>query len=228
MAASWIRWFGIWRRGGVVLVARVAWDRMSDRVLEHRAGIRSVGLVPIESLLAHWTDCHDYFPSSFRALKRVLDDLDIQAVDVFVDYGCGMGRALVLAARMPFSRLYGVEVSERLLDVARRNLQAALAPSRLADVTLVAGNALNFRLPAAASVLYFYNPFHGGILSAVMADIERSLHESPRPLRIVFNNPAHFRKVEGQYPWLRAAQVYDFEYPIVVYEADVAGPLLAA
>ena len=42
--------------------------------------------------------------------------------DVFVDFGCGKGRVLFLAARYRFARIIGVELSERMAEQARRNL----------------------------------------------------------------------------------------------------------
>lgn len=222
MAAPFGRIVKAWRRGGAGLAARVALDRVADAVLERRLGIASGGLVVIESLLDEWTDCHDYFPSSIRAFNRVLRDLQVRPDDVFVDYGCGMGRTLVLAARFPFRTLLGFDVSPQLLAVARENLQRAVPAPRRGDLALVQADARAFRLPDDATVLYLYNPFHGEILSAVFDDIARSLRAHPRRLRIVFNNPAHFRKIQARYPWLAQRREYAFEYPIVVYEADAA------
>lgn len=219
MAAPFGRLVKAWRRGGLPLAARVALDRLADAALERRLGIRSGGLVPIESLVAEWQGCHDYFPSSIRAFNRVLRDLRITQDDVFVDYGCGMGRALVLAARAPFRALIGFDVSERLLAAAHDNLRRTVPEARRASITVLHCDARDFRLPGDATVLYFYNPFHGEILAAVFADIARSLRDHPRRLRIVFNNPSHFRQVEAQYPWLRVRGEYRFEYPIVVYES---------
>ncbi|MES2936335.1 MAG: class I SAM-dependent methyltransferase [Pseudomonadota bacterium] len=228
MAAPFGRLVKAWRRGGAPLAARVALDRLADAVLEWRLGIHSGGLVAIESLVAQWNGCHDYFPSSIRAFNRVLRDLQVREDDVFVDYGCGMGRALVLAARAPFGALVGFDVSEQLLAVARENLRRAVPTARRERIAVLHCDARAFRLPEAATVLYFYNPFHGEILAAVFADIARSLRARPRRLRVVFNNPSHFRQVEAQYPWLRVRMEYRFEYSIVVYEADAAALPAAA
>lgn len=218
MKLEWLRIVRAWRRGGVALATRVVGDRLADAVLERRMGIRSRGLVPIESLLEHWRDCHDYFPTSIRAFSRALAELQISERDVFVDYGCGMGRVLVLAAGAPFSQLIGVEVSADLLRCAERNVQAALGAHH-GRVLLVHCDAREYRLPDTATVLYFYNPFHGEILRSVLADVERSLRECPRELCILFNNPAHLVPLEAEYPWLRRVREYRFEYAMVLYSA---------
>ena len=41
---------------------------------------------------------------------------------VFVDLGCGKGRALLLASRFPFKEIIGVELSATLCEIARRNI----------------------------------------------------------------------------------------------------------
>ncbi|WP_197330777.1 SAM-dependent methyltransferase [Ralstonia syzygii] len=228
MAASTHRLMNAWRRGGPALALGVVLDRLIDAVLERRLRIRSGGLVPIESLLAHWGGCHDYYPSSIRAFNRVLRDLDVTGDDVFVDYGSGMGRAIVLASRFPFREVIGVEASARLHGTAQANVGRTIPATERARVHLVHCNARCFRLPDTASVLYFYNPFHGDILRTVFADIEQSLRLRPRRLRIVFNNPAHFRLIELDYRWLRRAREYPFEYPIVVYEATSASTFSGA
>ena len=221
MLAQLKRFVNAWHRGGIRLVVQVVFDRLADAFLEPKHSIRTGGLVPIETLIERWDDCHDYFPTSIRAFNRVIRDLAVEPDDVFVDYGCGMGRVLVLAARHPFRSMIGVEVSEELLRSARQNIGQALAPRDQSRVELVHQNARDFRLPDTASVLYFYNPFHGDVLRKVFAEIERSLRAQPRRLRIVYNNPTHFRRIESQYVWLAQHREYSFEYSIVVYEATV-------
>lgn len=227
MAATLSRLRKAYKRGGIRTLAHVIADRLADRVLEMKLGIRTAGLVPIETLLAQWRDCHDYFPTSIRAFRRVMTDLQVNAGDVFVDYGCGMGRTLVLAAAHPFGRVVGIEISADLVGRARTNLASALGAADRGRIELVHADARSFRLPDDATVLYFYNPFHGEILASVFGDIERSLRQRPRRLRLVFNNPVHFERMEAGYPWLDRTREYRFEYSIVVYEAR-AGAIASA
>lgn len=219
MTAQTDRLVKAWRRGGLGLAFKVALDRVLDALLERRLHIRSGGLVPIESLITQWEGCHDYYPSSIRAVNRVLRDLHVTGNDVFVDYGSGMGRTIVLASRFPFRELIGVEASGDLHRAALTNLLRAVPEPERSRIDLLHGDARHFQLPDTASVLYFYNPFHGEILRTVFSDIERSLRLRPRRLRIVFNNPSHFRSIEGDYSWLKKSREYHFEYPIAVYEA---------
>ncbi len=61
-----------------------------------------------------------YMPSSYLALHEafVSGAVDCRG-QVLVDYGCGMGRALLVAATQPFRKTIGVEASPHLADCAR-------------------------------------------------------------------------------------------------------------
>jgi SAM-dependent methyltransferase len=213
-----------WARGGVRLAARVILARLADSVQERVLRIRSAGLVPIESLIPQWRDCHDYFPTTIGDFRRVLNDLAIDANDVFVDYGCGKGRVLILASAYRFAGIIGVEISEVLAAAARVNVDRALRADAHARIAIVNCNARDFAVPHDASVLYFYNPFHGDILRAVFERVRRSLHENPRRLYVIFNNPRHFEAIERDCPWLVRKRTYRFEHDVVVYEARVEIP----
>jgi len=112
-----------WQRGGTSLAARVMLDRACDFCWEHYFGVDSAGLIPIETLLSEWHGCHDYFPSSRKPFHSLMALIDVHAGrDVFVDFGAGKGRALLMAAQYPFKRVVGIEISEALCREARRNV----------------------------------------------------------------------------------------------------------
>lgn len=206
-----------------LLAAKVAVDRVADYVQERRLGIRSGGLIPIETLMEDWEGNHDYAPTSIRAFRAFIGSVEIEAGrDVFVDYGCGMGRVLALAAEYPFRRVIGVEVSQKLAAAARRNLDNYRGERRCHDIEIWCGSAEDFELPADASVLYFANPFHGRVLVEVFERVRRSLEARPRRLRVIYNNPVHFLKLEGDYPWLEAKRRFSFEHDCIIYESTAA------
>jgi SAM-dependent methyltransferase len=208
------------RERGPLYALRLLRRYVEDRIGEQRLGFRSGGLIPIETLVAEWRDCHDYYPSAVRDFRTLLDALAIQPHDVFVDYGAGLGRTLALAAEYPFARIVGVEIAPALAAAARANLSRALPAARRATVEVWEGDAAHYRLPADATVLYVYNPFHGAVLRRVLAEIGRSLEAAPRRLRVVFNNPRHFVPLAHEFPWLRVARTFRFEFACIVCEAD--------
>ncbi|MDP9106713.1 MAG: class I SAM-dependent methyltransferase, partial [Candidatus Eremiobacteraeota bacterium] len=207
------------RRRGPLHALRVLRDRIDDHIASRRLGMNPAGLIPIETLVPHWQDCHDYFPSMIGHVRRVLDALAIGPGDVFVDYGAGMGRTLALAAAYPFERIIGVEIAPSLIAVARQSLRRAVPPHRLGAIELWEGNAADYRLPDDATVVYLYNPFHGSILRGVLADIRRSLDAAPRRMAVIVHNPRHFAPIAHDYPWLRCVRTFEFEYECRVLEA---------
>jgi SAM-dependent methyltransferase len=208
-----------WQRGGARLAARVALDCGADAVLERWLGIRGAG---------PGAGSPGRFPVSIRAFHAVLRDLDVREHDVFVDYGCGTGRALVLAAHFPFRELVGFDVSGRLIAVAHGNLLNALPDARRRDVLVLHCDARAFRLPDTATVLHLGDRFEGELAASVFADLERSLRARPRRVRLVFNDPARFRDAGARYPWLAHERDYGFEPPVAVYSADPAALAAAA
>ena len=209
-----------WQRGGWRLAARVVCDRIADHSAERRLGIDSAGLIPIETLLKEWHECHDYFPTTIRDFRMLMDDLAIAEDDVFLDLGSGKGRVLLLAAQHPFRRVIGVEISETLIAAARTNVSRCTAARVCHDIEILHANAKDFEIPRDVTVLYLYNPFHGDILRRVFENIHRSLLAHPRRIRIVVNNPVHAADLAARQRWLRLAKEYSFEFRIALYQSD--------
>jgi len=195
-------------------------DRVADYIEEYRLGIRCSGFVPIETLIDNWQGSHDYAPTGVRAVRRLLDAVEIREDDVFVDYGCGKGRSVLLAAERRFRTIHGVEVSSKLLEIARRNLSSFCGTRSCNDIRLHHCDARRFALPPDATVLFFANPFHGDILTSVFANIHQSFLSNQRQLRVIFNNPIHFRKIEHAYPWLTPVRHFSFEQDCTIYVAN--------
>jgi len=111
---------------------------------------------------------------------------------LFIDFGSGKGRALVLAARYGFKRVIGVEFARSLHEIAERNI--AIYRSRnegTPPVDLHCADAVDFTLPDADAMLFFYNPFGCEVLSQICRNIEVAFRSRPRTLVIAYRNPVH-------------------------------------
>lgn len=208
------------REGGPLHAGRVIANRVVDWWHEGRLGIEATGLVPIETLIPKWTDCHDYFPTSFTTFRAAMAEVEVRpGEDVFLDYGSGKGRALIMAAQYPFRRIIGVEISAALNAEARANLDRCAGRLRCAAIELWTGSAAEYPVPPDASVVFLYNPFHGEILRQVLRSLRASLDAHPRRMTIVYNNPVHFLKIAGEYGWLAPRRRLRFEHECIVYDA---------
>jgi SAM-dependent methyltransferase len=122
-----------------------------------------------------WTD----LPPALR--KR-----DVSPNDVFIDLGCGKGRVLYQAARRyPLARVIGVEISARLAEVVRQNIDRNRHRFKCDDVQVVTSNAEDFEIPDDTTIVYLNFAFVGETLRTVIDNLLASIDRRPRELRLI-------------------------------------------
>jgi SAM-dependent methyltransferase len=152
-------------------------------VWERRLGVSTCGNVDI-----HEPGCHLYGTFSYTWLMKILDRLEWKQDDVFVDIGCGKGRVLCCAAMFKPKSVIGIDLDQRLCDIARNNV--ALLRSKDSDIEVVQTYAqeYDYRL---CTKFFLFNPFGATIFKQVLASIEQSLKQHPRRIELVYLNPVH-------------------------------------
>jgi SAM-dependent methyltransferase len=160
-----------------------------DRVLE-RSG-ETGETVRLGDLGISERDYHDYEPSGWRGFSRAMRGLDIDASDSFLDIGCGKGRVVAQAARRPFRRVIGVELSPELAESARRLLAGEERRRRCGEVEIVVADVTAWEVPDDVTYVYVYNALSGTALSAMLHRIAESAVRSPRRLLLLYANPIH-------------------------------------
>lgn len=177
--------------------------RLSPRFWEYRirkwrdelAGLDFLKGVDAEEL-GHDPDVmHDSAPSGNKFLRRVLDDLVISPRDAIVDIGSGKGSAMRIMLEYPFSRVDGVEISPRIVEIARRNFNLLNIPISRSQVFQM--NAARFGPLDPYNYFYFYSPFNSAIMQKVVANILASISHSPRPVRIIYTNPEYASVIQA-------------------------------
>lgn len=142
---------------------------------------------------------NEYSAIPYSAIIKVLKELEKylypEYKHVVIDYGCGKGRALLVAGLYPFKKVIGLELCPELSSVAKKNI--AVASSRLVcrNIDVLTQNATEFQLPQDSTVLHFYNPFQTNVLEKVIENIRKSLEKSPRELLILYANPFPFERL---------------------------------
>lgn len=121
---------------------------------------------------------------SLRALMR---RLPVKQEDfVFVDYGCGKGRALLIAAEQRFKQIIGIEYASDLAAVARRNIEQTQGTFPV-PIQCLEMDALEFDPPRDEECFFFlYSPFQGPVLDQVLNTIAISYRHSPRRLILCY------------------------------------------
>jgi SAM-dependent methyltransferase len=174
------------RQEGVARTARNVVDRLVEKHYERKLGIDSLDIVPIEALGVTDRQYHQYVATEYRTFRRLMRAVPIRAGrDVFLDYGSGKGRVLVMAATYPFAKVIGVEFSPELCRVARENVARVRGKLRCPNVEVVTRDAREYEVPPEVTRIYFFNPFHGEILDGVLENVHRSIVARPRQISIL-------------------------------------------
>jgi len=138
-------------------------------------------------LQSHGTN---YDGSPVSALRRALRVAQVSASDVFVDFGCGKGRALLIAAEFPFRKVLGIEFSEELCHIAEKNIQCYRNRRRVASsISVLCRDAASCVIEDDWNMFFFFNPFDGIVMKRVMQNIEASLTRTRRPIQVLYYAP---------------------------------------
>lgn len=199
---------------GAIETLKLARYRLSERYHEYRLGIRTNGFVPeLKEFGFESSDLVDYSPAPYAAFLTAMHRISVNESDVFVDYGCGLGRIVSVAAQYPFKKIIGVDLVQEFVVIAQENVDRASKVSRCQDIELLVANALHYELPGDANVIHFYNPFRGETLEQVVAGLKRSLLSSPRTVTLLFANPDDFERVTSNETWIQSVGK-DIPFPL--------------
>jgi SAM-dependent methyltransferase len=165
---------------------------------DEKLGVRTSGLVAGRHLRSghrhdrHATAYYGIAPSVFDALmRRWQRSLRVAPIEefTFIDIGAGMGRAVLLAAQMPFRQVVGVELNPTLVRVARRNLSVWRTAGRArTPMKMVCADAVDFRLPAGPCLAFLFNPFGATVMRRILKAWKQRLAAQPRPLDLIYVN----------------------------------------
>jgi len=135
-------------------------------------------------------------PSVFReACRRWRETLPSSAARLeaytFVDVGAGKGRALLLAAELPFRKVIGVELNEALARIAQKNVALWMRLARpFAEIRVLRQDAAEFRWPRTPLLVYLNNPFDCALVEQMAAQIATAAAASPGLVDLLYVNPA--------------------------------------
>ena len=117
----------------------------------------------------------EHYPTSLEDFRRMEVFLRPRGQgEVFLDYGAGLGQAVILAAMLPFQRVIGIELSPILASRAQENISTCQHKFRCKDIEVVVTDATSFEIPQDVTTIYFNNPFAGKILEHVLDNIKSS------------------------------------------------------
>lgn len=130
---------------------------------------------------------YPYEPTDYCVLKRLAESGYLGRKNHLVDYGCGKGRVSFYLTYETGCTSTGIEYDERLYNRACKNSETYIKSSK---VSFVHENAKEYNVPGDADRFYFFNPFSGEILVAVLGKIMESYYENPRKMYMFFYYPS--------------------------------------
>lgn len=125
---------------------------------------------------------YGYDPTPYIVLERLVGLDILNNDDVIVDYGCGKGRVGFFLNNQVGCRIIGIDHSERLLEMANKNLESY---GDNGDIAFIHSKAEEY-IPDEANRFYLFNPFSTKIFRWVLKRIEESYEKNPREILIFF------------------------------------------
>jgi SAM-dependent methyltransferase len=113
--------------------------------------------------------CAPYLPCSVDVLLRLVASAPVQASDVFVDVGSGMGRAAAMVHLLTGASAIGLEIQRELVRSARE----MVSRFGLSRISFIEGDAVELTANVPHGSVYFlYCPFSDGRLSKLLQRLE--------------------------------------------------------
>jgi 16S rRNA G966 N2-methylase RsmD len=175
---------------------------IEDLLFEKKYGLNTAANIEVSNLdikskdKAHFT-C--YQPTRVRHFRKLMEFLNLPASNVFVDFGAGKGRVLILASMYNFKRVVGVEISSKLCKTAKDNIAFYKTRSKMSvDVQVVESDVLLYRITDDENVFFFFNPFDSYIMEKILEKIMISLKNTPREAWIIINNSQYDDLIERE------------------------------
>lgn len=138
-----------------------------------------------------------YQPSTPALFHRIMRLVALPPGSVFVDVGCGMGRALLMAASYDFKRIVGIEFSPALCAIARRNVEIFRRRTGVATpIEIIEADVAEYDIRNDQNVFYMFNPFDDVVMESLLDRIEQSRARTPRVIWLVYLYPTRRHVIE--------------------------------
>jgi hypothetical protein len=167
--------------------------RRLDYGFDAKFGVDTRGIIELDKLtidsrnIDHGVHYEQTKPTDFATL---INHLALKFEDfIFVDFGSGKGRVLLMASDYPFRKIIGIEFAQELFKAAQQNLRTYRSErQQCRTFELHCLDAVEYQVLPENTVFYFYNPFDEVVMKVVLTKIYQSLLEHPREAFILYCN----------------------------------------
>ena len=170
---------------------------------EKKYGIDTTGADELRSLEKKGIDISHatiYMPVAYGLLEEVFEFLlgpasipNIQhsTFTHFLDFGCGKGRALCMAAHYGCRKVTGIDLSKELCENAKQNLELTKKKYQELEYSVINNDAFYFEIPTGVDGIFLFNPFDELIMSAVVNNILKYAGRNKGKITVIYVNPLH-------------------------------------
>lgn len=153
---------------------------------------------------SNWRYGIRYNGCNYCLLNNILNELSIDFQKfTFIDLGSGKGRAILQASVYPFNKIYGVEYSKSLNDIALRNISIfPKSEIRCNSIDSICADATKFSFPEGQLIVFLNNPFSKTVMNIVVKNLIDSFTKNPRQIFVIYFN-SEFESVWKQEPLMK-------------------------
>lgn len=153
-------------------------------------------------------------------VKNLFKRLNLSKDRTFVDLGSGKGRILLLAKNYGFSAIKGIELSQQLCDISKKNIESFNAKTKMdSNISLLNIDATTYKFEEKDSILFMYNPFNGVIFEKVIKNLKQSLDSHPRKITIIYMNPTETKILESHFIF-SSIEYYTWNEDYIIYSIN--------
>jgi len=194
---------------------------LADSWFDIRYRTDTSGLIPLERLTLKSPKKYGrYQPVKVVPLKRLLAQIKplIPSDSVFVDFGCGKGRALLIASEFGFTETRGVEYAHELCGIAIENCARYKSATNVKTAfRIIESDAGDYIINPDENCFFLFNPFGKTILTKVLRNIKRSLEIQPRSALLIYDTPRFDQIILQLTNFAKIAELKMLGYDFIVY-----------
>jgi SAM-dependent methyltransferase len=133
-----------------------------------------------------------YMPVNYYVFERLMKEIVLLGGNkTFLDFGCGKGRAMIVAATYGFEQITGIDFSKEFCEEAEATIKLYTEKNSTARFTVINIDAYYFDIPDDITTFFFFNPFDEFIMKEVVSNIIKSVDRNLRTIRVLYANPQH-------------------------------------
>jgi len=164
-----------------------------------------------------------YRPTRAKPFKKLMTTLDFPDDSVFVDFGAGKGRVILLASQYRFKRVVGIEFSPQLCKEARKNFAIFKKKSKTFDqVEIIESDVVDYEIGDDENVFFLFNPFNGTVMNRLLRNLAISLEKKKRKIWLIYNHPVYRDIIESQDIFYKLDEFILCGSDFVIYTNDLS------